>query len=415
MFGLGLGLGLSLSGGQGGAGPSTTTGKLAANRAQIPTGIGSDVTASVPITYRRAHYAHPAGAVSALQTVDAHWYYDSVNCRETTPGGSVTLKRYIEYPVGTFTQVFWAGSPTVTIASGGQAKSDPVAGLTIPAGAQFWERTVITAVSGTGVTCLTQLPSTHANLGLTDGSAVGFDYGNTAGAFSSGSANSVGCSAITGTVASANARSAVVIGDSIVWGAGDISSVGVKGGSGWSGRMFDPLMPWVKMARSNQRLDQWLFSTTRANAFLAAIDYTEAVMCHGVNDLSDGIALASIQSQYATMAALLNKSGAALVHQATLLPQTTSTDAWATTANQTILTGGNRALRSDLNDWIRADPVYLTGQIIDIADAAMTARNSGIWQAAPAKTADGIHPNTAGAILIANTAGAAFILGGGGS
>jgi lysophospholipase L1-like esterase len=408
-IGIGVGFGSSVGVGLGGAAAPSTTGKLAANRTQIPTNIGSDVTASVPITYRRAHYAHPAGAISALQPIDLHWYYDTTNCRETTPGGTVTIKRYFEYPSGTYHQVLWAGSPTVTIANGGQAKSDPVAGLTIPASAQFWERTVITAVTGTGVTCLTQMPANHSTLGLTDGSAVGFDYGNTAGTFSTGSANTVGCAAIVGTVAGANARSVVLVGDSIIWGAGDISGVGAKGGSGWSGRMFDPLMPWVKMAKPNQRLDQWLFSTARAEAFLAAIDYTEAVMCHGVNDLSDGIALATIQSQYATLAALLNKGGSALIHQATLLPQTSTTDGWATTANQTILTGGNRAFRPDLNDWERADPAYQTGQVIDIADAAMTARNSEIWKAPPANTADGIHPNTAGATLIASTAGAAFV------
>lgn len=385
-----------------------TVGKLAANRTQAPTAIGSNQSANVPITFRRAHYASPFGEVRNIQLVDVHWYFDDTNRRVTLPGSTVTFKRYLEYPAGVYWPVTWGGLSTVTNVDGGQSISDPVTGLVIPAGEQFWERTVITALTGTGVLCLTVLPSSATNLGLTDGNVSG-DFGNSSATFNTGTANTVGAAAILGTVAAQNARSVVLVGDSITYGQGDISSTGAKGGSGWSSRMFDARMPWTKIAKPGQSIAQLLSATTRLNTFLAAINYSEALISHGTNDLSDGSSVASIQANFVTLAGLLNKSGAALIHQSTLPPQTTSPDSWATVVNQTILTGGNRAARPDLNDGIRAFPSYLTGQVLDLADANMTARNSGIWATPPAPTADGTHHNSTGAANSAATVLATFV------
>jgi len=403
-MGLGLGLGLSLGRRRGGF----TFGKLAANRTQAPTAIGSNQSANVPLTFLRHHYASPFGDISDIELIDVHWYFDDTNRRVTLPGSTVTFKRYLEYPAGVYWPVRWGGNSTVTNIDGGQSISDPVSGLVVPAGEKFWERTVVTAVTGTGVLCLTQTPASGTALGITDGSVAG-DFGNSTGTFNSGTVSTVGAAAIRATVAAANARSIVLVGDSITYGQGDISSTGAKGGSGWSSRMFDARMPWTKIAKPGQSIAQLLSATTRLNTFLAAINYSEALISHGTNDLSDGSSVASIQANFVTLAGLLNKSGAALIHQSTLPPQTTSTDSWATVANQTILTGGNRASRPTLNDGIRAIPSYLTGQVLDRADASMTARNSEIWATPPAPTADGTHDNSVGAAQAATTVGATFV------
>ena len=105
------------------------------------------------------------------------------------------------------------------------------------------------------------------------------------------------------------------------------------------------------------------------------------------------------------------------MYQTTVTPQTTSTDAWVTTANQTVT--AVHARRIGLNDWIRdgapfdtatglAVAVGATGSTIvragtrahplkgffEIADIVETSRNSGIWKAG--WTTDGLHPNATG-------------------
>ena len=60
------------------------------------------------------------------------------------------------------------------------------------------------------------------------------------------------------------------------------------------------------------------------------------------------------------------------------------------------------ARRTGLNDELRGGLTGLEGYF-DVADAIETSRNSGIWKvtgSANGYTADGIHPNTPGSVLV---------------
>jgi hypothetical protein len=90
---------------------------------------------------------------------------------------------------------------------------------------------------------------------------------------------------------------------------------------------------------------------------------------------------------------------------ATVAPRTTSTDNWATVANQTPVTG--EAQRVAYNTSLRTSPPSWVAGIFDVAAQVESSLNSGAWKAtgtAFGYTADGIHETTAGNLLIQNSA-----------
>jgi lysophospholipase L1-like esterase len=100
----------------------------------------------------------------------------------------------------------------------------------------------------------------------------------------------------------------------------------------------------------------------------------------------------------------------------TLGPNTTSTDAWATTVNQTWDALRDNTVRLALNAWIRdGAPINASGTPVaagtspatrsgeaghpligyfETADVMESARDSGVWK--PGYTADGLHPTPTG-------------------
>jgi lysophospholipase L1-like esterase len=94
------------------------------------------------------------------------------------------------------------------------------------------------------------------------------------------------------------------------------------------------------------------------------------------------------------------------VYVQTNLPATTSTDAFATTANQTVV--ASEAQRLALNASMRAGGVANAWGVVDTARWAESATDPGKWL--PGLTADGTHPNRAGSVTIA-TGGALAPLG----
>lgn len=361
---------------------------LVANRNQIST-----VTAVVPDlhTSRRSHYASPQGAISNLKFVDCGFYIDASFAIANAPA-SYTIKRYLEYPAGVFTQVTWSAATSVSI-SGAHVVSDPVA-VTIPAGAKFWERTV--HISGANRTIpMIELPDFSATIGADDTYALS-DMGNS-GTPSGSATNFLGSVAIIGTVAKGNARAFVVAGDSITWGLGDVTSVGMKGASGWFARGLDPLFPWMKVARSSVRTEHVLAYGAPVTNLLASVGFTDFVTALGTNDLWQGInhAATVISNQQAIAASWASGKR---FYMPTLPPWTSSTDTWVTTVNQTERVDGFWSELDALNGLIRAHPAGVTNHV-EAADATMSARDSGIWQAPPALTTDGLHPSSAGAAL----------------
>jgi lysophospholipase L1-like esterase len=373
-------LGLGMDGGAAKGGPNKTVG-LVANRFLAPT-----TTGSVPLNYtsRRQHFAHPDGAISNFRTVDCTFVFSSITADQAA---TRTIKRYIEYPAGVFTQVTWGGNPTVAMSTS-VAISDPI-NLTIPAGAEFWERTVNVG-GAVSLFPLQQLPASSQTLGSPDGNSAS-DQGNSGTIAATSTQTTFGSTAMIGDIAKADAKSYVIFGDSLAWGEGDVSSVSAKGASGFLARALEARgYPYLKIAKQGQQAADIVASPTRIQALLDAIQYSDVIVEHGVNDLRLGRTQAQLLADHQTIYGYCTGKR---ITQTTITPRSSSTDGWATTANQTPKTDGTMSSITSVNAAIRAKPANVS-VVLDAADAAMSARDSNIWTAPPAATLDGTHPTT---------------------
>jgi hypothetical protein len=306
-----------------------------------------------------------------------------------------------------FHQVLWSGSGSKLIDTG-SFKSDVVLSsvtglpLVIASGAKFAERTVNLNAAVTSFP-LIEMPAAHDVLGLEDGGTGTTDLGNS-GTISPGTGvNSFGSVAIVGTIAKgqsgASAKSYVLVGDSIMFGQGDVSSVGPKGGSGWGARLLDATaVPYLKIAKKGQGAQHFAGATASITALLSLISYSDVVCEHGVNDLRLGRTAAQILTDQQTIYGLF---GTANIFQATITPRTESTSGnYTSVADQTPKTDGNMADLTPLNTSIRATPANVDS-VLEVADAAMSARNSNVWSGPFPPVLDGTHPTSAKAAAMA--------------
>lgn len=370
-----------------------TTGNLVAGRGKIPT---AAVALTAPYTCRKAYWATTQGDISALQLVFVNRYLSAVGT--STAGGAFSLKFFIEYPAGTFTPVLFSGSGTVAVTAGARIKSDVVAGLTIPAGSKFWVRTVLAVGSAVSMPMM-ELNAGSTVLGLDDGN-VAADQGNTGTIPATTGINTFGPFQIVGTVNATSARSFLIAGDSLAWGQGDDSSVGAQDSSGFLQRMLGRLgYPYSTWAKGGQQAADVAPIIATLNADTNLGGFTDVILLWGINDLRLGRTRLQIENDLQTIAGTASITGKR-IWKTTITPRSTSTDSWATTANQAAQTDGNMADLNPLNADIRAGLPNMAN-VIEAADAAMSARDSGIHKAPPAGTVDGTHFNSTRAALIA--------------
>ncbi len=407
-FGFGCAIDRNLARGSAGGAPvATVTTGIAANRGHIPL---KTMSLTLPATSRTEHTASPQGAISDLRIILSNWFYSQTTFRETAGPSAFTIKMFVEYPAGTFTAATFSAAATVNVTAGNSVATDPVP-VSIPAGARFWVRTVVTAITSGSLIPGWQIGGIPNIVGLSDGVASG-DLGNSGTINPSTTGNIFGPTAIMGTVTGVgnSGRGFVLIGDSIVQGTGDTAGIGAKGGSGYLQRALDPLYPWISIACPGGTIAGMLFATTRLSALLNSINirggFSHVITEHAVNDLktSGGRTVAQVEADHQTLYTLIKGiRPSALIYPVTQIPWATSA-----TSNWTVAPGdqvpsvqGNWPNHPTLNANIRAGRAQTAG-FIEAGDFAASARDSGFWAGrTPQWTNDGIHPSTAGAAGIA--------------
>lgn len=234
-----------------------------------------------------------------------------------------------------------------------------------------------------------------------------------------------GPQAIFGEKAIPTTPNVLLLGDSIIHGTGDTNQTIQY--YGWATRSCQTAgYAYFNLGKGAETIQALAlhYQTTRRQ-WMAQYS-THIVTNGGTNDFASRT-LAQIQAdaiQYWQHCA----ASQCYVYHCTLTPVTTSTDEWATTANQTI--NAQDARRTGFNDWLRdgapmnnnVNPFTaastgvspgatisrsgsalhpLTGYF-ETADPVESARNSGKWIAN--YTGDGVHPNTTAhtAIAVAN-------------
>lgn len=324
---------------------------------------------------------------------------------ETAGPNDIAVKVEIRLADSSVIPVTFGGQVTRTINPNGLATSDPVS-VNQLAGA------VISVVTYVSVTAGQKWP-----VGIATVTANG--EGRTA------NADQTGGGAVTATAVFAYSPLQIVgdvppgapvlagIGDSIMAGTGDSNTIGMFY------RAFSGVLAEQRIAYPSESVNG--FSQPRLSARrLPLIDCATHAICNlGVNDVKAGTAAATIEANLVKVWRAVAARGI-LVRQTTITPVTTSTDVWATTANQTVT--ANEAIRVALNTWLRAGApldagtlavvsagtsgALIAGQpghplraVVELADTVETARNSGIWQAG--YTGDGTHPNATAATALA--------------
>jgi lysophospholipase L1-like esterase len=322
------------------------------------------------------------------------WYLGATQTvTDTIMPNSTTVKVSIQYNGATWPVTFQGKRQPTCDPGGGRLISDPIGGYWAK-GTQLKLRVLITTI--TPSTYWVGKPATGPgiNPAFTDnGFTVNADIVDaTTAAGTANAADTLWGGHLIGQPTVMKPFVLGAVGDSITDGTGD------TGGNGyaWISRATNATVPLFRAARGSVTAQGVAAVGYSSMAMLSGCSHTVVLL--GTNDCG-------FNRTYAQLTADLTKiyQGAAAqgtkVIGATILPRTTSTDAWATTGNQSIpagigYTGGASSVRSQVNTWIRGGAGGLLAGYVETADTVETARDSGIWKAT--YTTDGIHPATVG-------------------
>ena len=288
-------------------------------------------------------------------------------------GGSFTCTGSIEYPAGTFNQLLWSASPSVTVNDLSTAKSDYITPSKAPVlGDAFYVRTYCTTVVG-----FTVQNRFCNNSGINYGEAFNSSTGALSDLTLGGTiTNNQNVRYYPIMVVGQTTKPSIVIwGDSI--GAGnlsfqdsvcDVGSVALNLGSLFAYTNFS--QDGNCMGGSNGVING---PTIRKTLIHYASDQ---IVMLGLNDIfhcsrtaAQALADAQTMAGWATSLGLKAWSS-------TISPKSSSTDGWITLVNQT--TGTFNPARVAFNDTLRAGLAGLTGYF-ETADQVESSRNSGIF------------------------------------
>lgn len=307
--------------------------------------------------------------------------------------GPFTATCAVEYPVGTFTPFTFSGSGSVTVKPSENLFFSDNLSIAIPAGATFYIKTFASWTAGNF--WLTQdVAFTLASEWCNRGTGLS-DNTQTATTFSPTGSPAAGLSPWVLTL-SGLPKVLGVIGDSIAFAAPDSPSP--IDGSRFINRAMRQQIPVVNLARTGDGFGLYLQQYNgRRQLLLGRV--THLISEYGTNDTFGSITLATLQAQaQAAWAQYLSRG--IKVWQCTLTPRTTSTDNWATTGNQTIVSSAAETLMQGFNSWIRANYASLgLSGYIDMRHA-VDPTDSGVWNVdgVAGTTAAGFCTLTAGTV-----------------
>lgn len=308
---------------------------------------------------------------------------------EDASGGSLTLFVSIEYPLGTFTRVTFGGSSSAVIASGSDVLSDPVA-VSIPDGAMFREWTFATF---SGVQALYAVSSNYvdrfriAASGLTDNTMSGNITGMSDGNFVYRAVAVIGMT---------NKPSVLILGDSRASGASGNLAYGTNDLGPQAGAIGGTF-GYINLSVSGAAM--WQFRINSTSKLTSLANYcTHVIIAGHINDINGGDNAAACKANAEGLITKFATGKKAYV--CTVEPYTTSSDSWATEANQTILDSTKNTQRVGYNNFIRGGQIIGAVGYFDIAAEVESVAAPGKWLSAASATAnagqytnDGLHGN----------------------
>lgn len=276
---------------------------------------------------RSFHVARTAIAAGTMQIVWGNYWVTTSNV-ETSPG-TATIQASVEYPAGTITVCTFAGSGTASVAGLADAITDPC-GPAIPLGARFWIRALYTNSAGI---IYNSLQTNHYSSSLEQNQ---YGTGTPTSCVSSGTCpNNTGSNSALGMpplaiIGVTSAASVCLAGDSRMMGYQD-ATTDASGDTGEIARSVGPVLAYTKLAVGSTTGAQALTNFTNR---MRMVGYCSHVVDeYGVNDKAQASASdATVASTRSSLATMFGKP----TFGTTLPPETSSTDSWATTTNQTV-------------------------------------------------------------------------------
>lgn len=320
------------------------------------------------VTYRYKHVMRTPSR--GIQFVYGNHYPTTTT--ESSNANDITVGCAIEYN-GQIARMHFNGATTKLISQGGTAVSDLVY-MDIPEGATFYSRTwvsvpVDTNVYPQGIAC-------DASQG--DGKGTG-DTRLTAGALTSTTENGFGPSVIIGIPIKDNAVAVALFGDSIVAN---------SSGLGWGVSMVEGSYGYSIISRPSSIASTMTVNTPNQYRMRYSQYFTHAIVNFGTNDFNTVDTLTTQETVIKGLWKQLKDQGLKVYHSTTM-PRSTSSDSFATTANQTAYnTNTYNDKRKTFNAKLRRGEYGVN--VIDVSDAVEDIRDNGKWKVA--FTTDGIHP-----------------------
>lgn len=348
--------------------------------------------------------------------------FDSFQTATVTPYDDITLTASVEYPVGTLTKItFKNGDNSVFLRKGFGIASDFLKTF-IPHNAQYWIRTCVTVSTGQKwLKNMVTSPAFYAYGQAYEGVTAGDS--TMAGTIPSTNSYAYGPTAIFG-VSSTTKGSIALYGNSLSCGVGDNNPFilrynfagGIYGrGFGFQYNTLSLNNPGCSLAviQRNLSVNYKYYDELLSSVQLFISDL-------GVNDFS--VTSAAVMQSYYINLWYTNYAHGIKGYQTTITPYNSSSDSWATLANQTV--GSQDGTRTFINTWMRDGApinystkvaaavgtiganIVRTGNILhplrgifDVAATVESSLNSGKWivdGTANYATADGLHgtPNS---------------------
>lgn len=381
--------------------PSLYLGQVATN-SRMPT---NRSTTNKQANSRTHHIARDD--ITSLKIELPNWYWvRSTAGPETNGGGNITYSAAVEYPAETFTQILFSGATSAVVSSGNSVLSD-YCDVSIPSGASFWIRTYASAVTAIVFSEGNASPYTAQR---DNGNGEAYAYaasgvsnltmGGTITSNITGLSDPVFCP--TAIVAMTRKPSVLIIGNSREWGFND--TFDASGDQGDIARSIGASYGYINMGSAGDFCSAFITAHTKRAALQQYVshviigDVINALRAGGSGQNKSAVTVLgevqTILGYFSTKRCYTTTCGG---------PSTTSTDNWATTANQTV--NANNAEYTAYNDAIRAGVENCVGYF-EIADQVESASNSGKWWVtgvAQATTLEGLHGIQASYLRIKNS------------
>lgn len=348
--------------------------------------------------------------VSDLRLAFTGFYVLAGASGETDNPNDMTVRGGIEYTaVSAAAKTPYIGDFDIVVKAGiGHVVTEPV-GYTVTANSTIYIQMSTAITSGQSFPA-TQLSGTNS-IGYTSSLAASASQVGTVGPWS-GTSRTSNYAATPVAILGRPEKpfpSVAIIGDSIGDGSGESGAADDNGNYGWVCRGLTGVgtnsrtIPYIRITKAGEAAVN--FTNGKAQRRCALIQYVSHVISQlGTNDAA-GANLAACQARLKAVwieAKARNKK----VVQCLLMPRTTSTDSWATAANQSPVSGFEvGGVRDQLNAWIitQVGQGLLDGYI-DPNPYVENQTTRGVWittGAANYPTTDGVHPTTALHVLAA--------------